>query len=232
MNYEEIFKEIVNSVNVRHSYKWDNPKKQIAIREFRRFFTLKIKYNDHQHTLLSPGPVIDNIWHEFLLRPQQYYDYCMLVSGKIINHFPKTDENVIERYKNTIKYYKETFNEQPPDFMWPYAKDYTKDYAKKNNISKMVIYVIDEITNPEKRKTFKITAPFDITYRELKDYVVKISNLGHTRFHQGNHERIGLITSDGDCLESHSLRFPDKKMRDVSYKNVYKINYVHANLGC
>lgn len=225
MNYDDIFKEIVNSVNTKHLYKWDNHQKEIAIKEFRRFLSLKIKYDDYQHILLSPGPVIDNIWHEFLLRPQDYYNYCMLVSGKIINHNPTIDNDVINRYKNTLYCYKKEFNENPPEYIWPPVKQ----PIKPSSTNKVVIYIIDKISDFKKTKTIKITAPEDVSYRTLINYIGKILKIP-------DGIRVGLIGKYGSydrCFESETLS-SDKKMKNFGMQNgsQYELISIPWNLGC
>lgn len=232
--YKDIFNEIVNRVNNQYSYNWNEQQKEIAMREFSRFIALKIKYNDYQHILLSPGPVIDNIWHEFLLRPQDYYNYCMLLSGKIINHNPVIDSNVITRYKNTLNCYKEEFGELPPSYIWPVIEEPAKKpFTKPSSANKITIYVIDEISDPKKSKTFKITTPDDISYWTLINYLHKIS---------GINTRIGLKssqysnwngTSYNRCLTSETLSV-DKKMKEFGMHNGsrYKLENIDPNMGC
>jgi hypothetical protein len=174
MNYNNIFQEIVNSVNMKHSYKWDDYKKDIAVREFQRFMRLKVKHNDYNHTLLSPGPVIDNIWHEFLLRPANYYNYCMLLSGKIIDHSPIIDDDVITRYKNTLYHYNKEYSVPPPEYIWPPVKQ--KQELKYGQKDGLILYIIDN-KDPENPKTIKFPFPNDVSYKTLRGHMDEVLNL-------------------------------------------------------
>lgn len=259
--YNNIFKEIVNAVNTKHLYNWDDYQKGIAIREFRRFLELKNKYRDYKHNLLSPGPVIDDIWHEFLLRPQDYYNYCMLLSDKIIDHSPTIDvretKGIISRYRNTLDFYKREYQEIPPAYIWPPINENTEpvniEPVKKNNIepvkltnpsstNKVVIYIIDKITEHGKTKTLtssmydkpkvlKITIPSDVSYWTLKAYISKILEIPYST-------RIGLLGKSWDGTYDRNLEYEtlssDKKMKDFGMQNgsQYKLVNIPANMGC
>jgi hypothetical protein len=222
------FTKIVTDVNQKYSYNWSLEEIYLAIKEFKRFLSLKVQYNDFNHILFSPGPVIDNIWHEFLLHPQEYYDYCMLLSNKIINHNPNIDKNVITRYNNTKKYYKIEFGEDPPVKFWPNIQQNIQQNIQKNIQSEIVVvvYVIDKITTPGEIKKIKINTPIDITCSNFSNYVINI--IKPKEFPE---KRIVL---SGENLSEYDLFKNNVKMKDLGMKNgsQYELVYIDRNYGC
>ena len=65
--------------------------------ELARFFFAKIKENDLERCELSPGPVLDPLWHKMLLNPKDYYNFSNEVAGEIIDH---KSENSMAMHSN------------------------------------------------------------------------------------------------------------------------------------
>ena len=70
---------------------------------------------------LSPGPVIDQLWHSLLLFPLLYKDVCsVLPGGELIDHDPTRERDPEEekraRYARTLELYEERWG--PPSAKW------------------------------------------------------------------------------------------------------------------
>jgi hypothetical protein len=40
---------------------------------------------------LSPSPIVDEAWHQFILFTREYAEYCNSVAGRFIHHEPHID---------------------------------------------------------------------------------------------------------------------------------------------
>lgn len=73
---------------------WPADKVQRACDRYHRFLLLAAKYPDHP---LAPTRDIDEMWHIHMLHPRAYYDDCMRLCGRILDHdggFGKAEEEV------------------------------------------------------------------------------------------------------------------------------------------
>jgi hypothetical protein len=98
-----------------------------AVQEFVKFIKLAIA-NPNQ--FVAPSKLQDDIWHQFMLHPQKYYNFCIDKAGRIIDHnggFGLREgekSKLIERYTLTQRLWKETYKEDHP------ALNYTKELKK------------------------------------------------------------------------------------------------------
>jgi hypothetical protein len=84
-----------------------------AILEYRKFMYLAATSD----FMVSPSPVIDDVWHQHLIHTQSYNEFCKLL-GKRIEHIPSTrseaDRNRFEQAKQrTHELYQTTFGKAP-----------------------------------------------------------------------------------------------------------------------
>ena len=109
-----------------------------AIMELKRFLILKIAANDVDATLLSPSPIVDEMWHCLVLCTRQYAAICKALfsfssaeinssssnnTEKFLHHnllaIADDDEGRIARYSNTVTLYQRAFNKIPAKEYWP-----------------------------------------------------------------------------------------------------------------
>lgn len=78
--------------------------------ELSRFFCAKIGENEIETFNLSPSPDVDQAWHEMLLRPVKYYNFCQKVCGQIIDHSGVMDKTIEHpQYNRTVEILKEKY---------------------------------------------------------------------------------------------------------------------------
>lgn len=80
-----------------------------------------------QGAQLSPSRDVDLIWHAMLLFPQIYYKLCMSLTGELICHDPRSDQNQQDRYLMTYKKYARLFGKAPPSRFWPLPANWELD---------------------------------------------------------------------------------------------------------
>jgi len=90
-------------------------------REYLRFLFLKQILQDFDlPPTIAPSAIVDEVWHEHLLRPKNYFLLGRSVS-RVIDHDPKTQFSADRdsRYYYTKVLYKNFFHEDPPPEFWP-----------------------------------------------------------------------------------------------------------------
>eukprot|EP00590_Aulacoseira_subarctica_P011856 CAMPEP_0172431140 /NCGR_PEP_ID=MMETSP1064-20121228/57329_1 /TAXON_ID=202472 /ORGANISM="Aulacoseira subarctica , Strain CCAP 1002/5" /LENGTH=430 /DNA_ID=CAMNT_0013177641 /DNA_START=32 /DNA_END=1324 /DNA_ORIENTATION=+ len=109
-----------------------------AIMELKRFLILKTAANDVDAALLSPSPIVDEMWHCLVLCTRQYAAICKALfsfssaemncsssnnTEKFLHHnllaIVDDDEGRITRYSNTVTVYQRAFNKIPAKEYWP-----------------------------------------------------------------------------------------------------------------
>ncbi|ORZ30986.1 hypothetical protein BCR44DRAFT_46451, partial [Catenaria anguillulae PL171] len=70
----------------------------MLVSEYRRFLLLKYASRDEHATLVSPSPMIDQVWHEHILETRSYIGMCLTI-GFWIHHDPDgaDDKDTIDR---------------------------------------------------------------------------------------------------------------------------------------
>jgi len=86
--------------------------------ELQKYLFLKASYPT---LYLSPGGIIDRLWHKLLLFPCLYANICSLLpGGKLIDHDPTKEDDSEQaktaRYSQTLELYKTHFGTPPPDY--------------------------------------------------------------------------------------------------------------------
>jgi hypothetical protein len=64
------------------------------------------------------GP-IDELWHKFITYTMLYETFCQSLAHRFIHHFP--NENT--QYERFRRDYMDTYHEEPPKHLWPYAME-------------------------------------------------------------------------------------------------------------
>ena len=92
-----------------------------VIEEYKKFiFLICISKNS-----LTPSDAVDQVWHLHLIYTYSYWkDLCARILEREIHHGPtKGGSNESLKYKNlyseTLKFYKATFDQDPPSDIWP-----------------------------------------------------------------------------------------------------------------
>jgi hypothetical protein len=96
-------------------------------RELKRYLALVASNPGVVYGMCGP---IDELWHRFITFTLLYESFCQSVAQRFIHHFP--NENVGEKedseerraqYERFRRDYKETYREDPPQHLWPYAME-------------------------------------------------------------------------------------------------------------
>lgn len=69
------------------------------------------------------SPVIDDLWHTFLIYTQEYAQFCDRVAGRFLHHAPTKDEekrdgSAVRNYLAFLEDYAEVYGD-PPTHIWP-----------------------------------------------------------------------------------------------------------------
>lgn len=71
-------------------------------------------------------PVIDELWHLFIIFTYDYHQFCKILGRDYIHHQPKVPgiefQNLPERFEAFVTNYQENFEELPPEKYWPSTK--------------------------------------------------------------------------------------------------------------
>lgn len=103
---------------------WTQVFTEEAILEYKKFMYLAATAD----AMVSPSPIIDQVWHQHLVYTQSYQEFCEVL-GKRIQHVPstrnKTDAARFHQAKErTGQLYKQTFGDQPAA-IWNHADMYS-----------------------------------------------------------------------------------------------------------
>lgn len=87
------------------------------VKRFVQFLALKAFHEDVGESYhYSPGPVLDDVWHDALLHPASYNALCITLCGRIIDHNPKHSPDGVEtRIARTRDAFKRYFNAKMPE---------------------------------------------------------------------------------------------------------------------
>ena len=118
------FSELLDVLCVKLSFEEEHGKKMLI--ELSRFLTLKALDLDLDATSLSPSGLVDQAWHEFMLLPKIYYQFCdkilpsQVKVPRLIDHNPlgADDDDREDRYKRTLRRYRKAFGIEPPPLFW------------------------------------------------------------------------------------------------------------------
>ena len=91
---------------------WSKEKLELSIERYKKFLYLASKYPLES---IAPTSDIDEIWHLHMLSPVSYYNDCMKLMGKILDHdggFGAKEEEIPElkaTFMKTAKLWEEEF---------------------------------------------------------------------------------------------------------------------------
>lgn len=100
--------------------KWSAAYTQRVIEEYRRFIFLCCISPKGA----SPSKAVDEAWHLHLTYTKNYWEaFCKNTLGKDIHHYPsnggdKEDHKHTNWYNETLEFYEEVFDEEPPADIW------------------------------------------------------------------------------------------------------------------
>merc|ERR1712112_705189 len=95
-------------IEIEETYKFPSEIKEESenlLSEYRRFLALKVISGDTSTPMmLSPSPLIDQVWHIHLLMPAHYLDCCRALGVDTIDHDPSSarDNEDIRRKRSII----------------------------------------------------------------------------------------------------------------------------------
>lgn len=95
-----------------------------AIEEYKRFVYLACI----SPTQVTPSEEVDQVWHLHMVYTRAYWDeFCGKVLGRPFHHSPTEggsteDQKYFTQYNQTLELYKTIFGEDPPNDIWPPAR--------------------------------------------------------------------------------------------------------------
>ena len=129
-------------VKKKLSSTYDTDDVVLIIEELKRFLALKVFENDMNAEKLSPSYIVDQAWHSLILDPLSYCLLCQKLSNNktdpldyIIGHNQHGggDNSQKKRYKATLKLYKEYFDIDAPDMIWPTSENLVTNQLTQMN---------------------------------------------------------------------------------------------------
>jgi hypothetical protein len=103
---------------------WDIEFAKRVVTEYKRYVFL-CAISPEQ---ISPSEEVDQAWHMHMTYTESYWtDLCVTILGKPLHHHPtrggpEEREKFFALYENTLAFYREKFNEDPPPDIWPPAE--------------------------------------------------------------------------------------------------------------
>jgi hypothetical protein len=92
-----------------------------TVDEYRRFLYLLSIRGDE--SMLMPSKRVEEAWQCHILHSKLYRTHCDLISGRFIHYSPISSNDSISNrrilYQETLKLYRDVFNEEPDDHIWP-----------------------------------------------------------------------------------------------------------------
>ena len=117
---------MVKAMDAEEGFGWSLSKTKLIAQEYKKFLALCLLHPDDP---IVPSFLIDDFWHLHILDTQKYAEDCQQFLGYFLHHFPyfgmrgENDLNNLKiAWKNTLDYYKETFNTLPDSEIWMNSK--------------------------------------------------------------------------------------------------------------
>jgi hypothetical protein len=113
------------SERLRQEQGWTTTFASRVVREYRRFLLLAAT----EETLMVPSDEVDQAWHLHLVDTRAYWEeLCGKVIHKALHHTPsRGGDDELERhwcgYEATLARYRATFDDAPPNDIWPPTRD-------------------------------------------------------------------------------------------------------------
>lgn len=77
-----------------HKLKWSVEDAKEAVRRYKNFLTLLLKYPD---LTLAPAPDMDEAWHNHILFTREYTRDCQAIFGEYLHHSPSRNSGPEEQ---------------------------------------------------------------------------------------------------------------------------------------
>ena len=117
----QLHEELANTkMRLQHKFDWSDDFINHSINEYWRFLYLRKTVNPTK-TWITPGNIIDDIWHDHILHTRSYTTFCETYFGYYLHHTPKNlaeDEDYSNSITMTKKLYKDNFGHEPPSDIW------------------------------------------------------------------------------------------------------------------
>lgn len=117
---------MVKAMDVEEGFGWSLSKTKLIGQEYKKFLALCLLYPDDP---IVPSSLVDDFWHLHILDTQKYAEDCQQFLGYFLHHFPyfgmrgEDDLNNLKiAWKNTLDYYKASFNTLPNSEIWMKSK--------------------------------------------------------------------------------------------------------------
>ncbi len=167
---------IVVSLSARPN--WTFRKARKATKWLLRFLRLKIEKKDLNATTFSPGPTLDEAWHEMILHTKIYETFCNDNNGgKCIHHVPSGECDGLKRdrrYEATLKELGPNLDlEIFPKLTIDVAEDEKKTDGKEEEEEEEEIGIlainVNELTGKKTRLTFLTDATIHDLSMKIQD---------------------------------------------------------------
>lgn len=222
--FEEI-KEQVNLFYLKQSLVkrgFDNHSQ--LLEEYYKFLYLMSLKKD-SYVIMSPSPLIDEVWHLHMLYPSDYKDHSLVLTSNqfIIQHNPDgefdPDHVRFAKRQNLVNLYRTTFKQEPPISVWrqdQYKNKTTPQSSSSTsstNNNELTLY-IKGICNS---KIWEITCSSNESILDIKKKVGHITNYPV--------EQIRLIFYGKQLVD-------DKTVNDYNIQTLSTIHLTLSLKGC
>lgn len=87
----------------------------LAIREFKRYIAILCTAPETK-SLAVASPIVDDVWHQFILFTRKYAEFCDRVVGRFLHHMPRTSYTPVpaDAGSNLVHYYERYFGSLHP----------------------------------------------------------------------------------------------------------------------
>ena len=125
---------------------WSDEYADLCINEYKRFIYLAAVSNQQ----ITPSDAVDQVWHLHMLYTKSYWnELCLNILKSPLHHNPTKGGDIeknrfIRQYQDTLKQYKYTFQETPPEDIWPEPQERFKDVDKFVRINAADITLVDK----------------------------------------------------------------------------------------
>lgn len=213
-SFKKLYRRFINKIE---NYLFTNESKHhkmiILLEEYYKWLCIVGKYGCSK---VSPGLIVDQLWHEHLLDNRDYNNLCIKLCGEIIYHEPEVinSSDRIERYEKTMEIYEDEYKKQHEftnleHFIWKLDQPidiYQKYYGDK------LVYVRDTFG-----RKCKYYIGDDMTTNELKIFIENETNIPR--------DVIVLIVNGRILVDN----------KKIKYYNIEEYDVIHVNLhlrGC
>jgi len=121
-SFQKLYKRVFSFINRYVFLDYSTHFKTIILlEEYYKWLTILAEHGGANE--LSPGSLIDKVWHEHILDLEDYLYVCNKVAGRILYHYPEHSFNCVKR---------ERLQRQ-----WNADHHYVKKYGKYNDLTKI-----------------------------------------------------------------------------------------------